>query len=1084
MNLSYSLIPPAPRSEALPLSFSQERLWFLDQLEPQSPFYNVSRALRLTGRLDVDALKKSLDAIVARHEILRSNIVVVGSSQTQVIHKAAPIDLTLTDLSLRPQANREAEMHRLLKAEADRPFDLSSDPMLRATLLRLSEEDHALLLVTHHIASDGWSMGILLRELAALYTAFSKGDPSPLPELPIQYADFSIWQRRRLQGDVLQAQLAYWKGQLSGVPVLELPTDRLRPPVQTFRGARQSLKLSKILLDQLKKLSRSRGVTLFMTSLAAFQTLLYRYTGPQDIVVGSPIANRNWTEIEGLIGFFANTLALRTDMSGNPRFGELMARVRKVALDAYEYQDLPFEKLVEELHPDRSLSHNPVFQVMFVMQNTPRSLLHLPELEVTPIEIDTETAKFDLNLSLTEEAGSLTACLEYNTDLFDGATIGRMLAHFQTLLQSIVENPERRIAELPILPEDERRRLLFEWNATRRDYRQGRCIHELFEAQVERTPDATAVIFEDRHLTYRELNRRADQLANRLQQLGVGPEARVGLCVERSPEMIVGLLGILKAGAAYVPLDPEYPKDRLAFMLEDCQAQVLLTQRKLVGRLPATRALELLDQDWTLVSHESERKPVDRANEANIAYIIYTSGSTGRPKGVAIEHRNTVAFLEWARTVFTQTQLDGVLASTSICFDLSVFELFAPLCWGGKVVLARDIFELPSLPAANDVTLINTVPSAVPELLRMGALPVSVRTVNLAGEALHAALVKNLYEHARVDQVFDLYGPSESTTYSSFALRNADGPETIGRPIFNTQIYLLDAHSQPVPIGVAGELHIGGKGVARGYVNCPELTAERFIPDPFRNEPGARLYKTGDLARYLQDGKIEFLGRIDHQAKVRGFRIEPGEVEVQLNRHPAVRQVAVLVREDVPGDKRLVAYVVVKPTPTCSAAELRDFLKTRLPGYLVPSSFVMLDALPVTPNGKLDRGALPAPDENRPELQPSFVEPRTAVEQTLASIWAQVLRMERVGVRDNFFDLGGHSLLATQVAFRIRQAFQVEFPLRAIFEGPTIEELAKMIGDAGADDRTDTELSRILGDIESISEEEAQRLTTKSASYP
>jgi amino acid adenylation domain-containing protein len=986
----------------------------------------------------------------------------------------------VTDLSEWPDSTRQAEMLRLMDAEVKRPFNLSADWMMRATLLRLHETEHVLLLVVHHISFDGWSGGILSKEISVLYEAFSTGLSNPLPELSIQYADYAVWQRQRLQGELLETQLAYWKEQLSQMAALELPTDRPRPAVQTFRGRRKSLILPESLSNELKLLSRRNKATLFMTLLAAFQTLLHRYTGQEDIAVGSPIANRTRSEVEGLIGFFINTLVLRTDLSANPTFSELLGRIRKVALTAYANQDIPFEKLVEELHPERNLSSSPLFQVLFSLQNVPSHALKFASLTASSLEVNSGTAKFDLTFLLTEVSGSLRGVLEYNTDLFEEATISRILQHFETLLHGVVANPNQRLSDLPMLGEAERRQLLVEWNDTKRDYPRGRCIHQLFEAQVERTPEAVAVVFEDKRVTYRELNQRANQLAHQLRKLGAGPEILIGIFMERSPDMVVSLLAILKAGAAYVPIDPKYPQERIAFILDDGQVSALVTQQSVLERLPA-HAIQTIcvDTEWETIAANSELNPAATAIENNLAYVIYTSGSTGKPKGVAIAHRSTVSLLHWASENFSPDDLAGVLASTSVCFDLSVFELFAPLSWGGTVILAEDVLQLTELPAAGDVTLINTVPSAIIELLRMGGVPASVRTVTLAGEPLATPLVNQIYERLKVGRVFDLYGPSEDTTYSTCALRNSNGPTTIGRPIANTEIYLLDAHMQPVPIGVRGELHIGGDGLARGYLDRPDFTAEKYIPNAFSAVPGARLYKTGDLARHLPDGNIEFLGRIDHQVKIRGFRIELGEIEAVLARHPGVHEAVVAVQKDASNEPRLIAYIVPKPGSPPEFPEVRSFLKSRLPDYMIPSASVTLSALPLTPSGKVDRNALPAPDQSRPDLKESFIAPRTPAEEGIARIWSEVLKLDQVGVHDNFFDLGGHSLLATQVISRMREAFQIDLPLRDLFENPTVALVAIRIAQLQAKDATLDEMTAILNDLDSLSDEEAKSLLAR-----
>jgi len=1038
-------MPRRQNQAPAPLSFAQQRLWFLDQLEPESSFYNVPHTVRLQGSLNVEALREALNTIVDRHEILRTTISVVDGNPIQVIRENSEASLSVVDLSETPEPQRQNKAHSSLKIEIQRPFDLSRDLMLRATLLKLGRADHILLLITHHIASDGWSTGILWGELAALYRAFSRGEANPLPELPVQYADYAVWQRQWLHGKFLERQLSYWKHQLAGISALDLPRDRPRPAIQTYRGDKQSLVLPQTLSNQLQGLSRKEGVTLFMTLLAAFQTLLHRYSGQDDIVVGSPIAGRTRSETEGLIGFFVNTLVLRNDLSGNPPFRDLLHRVRQMALGAYEHQDIPFDKLVEELHPDRDLSRSPLFQVMFAFQNAPRQSRELPGLTVSPVEIINETAKFDLSLYTWEEKEGLRARLEYNTDLFDAATIHRMLAHFATLVQGIVTNPDRHLSDLPILTEIERSQLLIEWNDTQKDYPKDKCIHELFEEQVEKSPDAIAVVFEDEQLTYRELNTQANQLAHYLRNLKVGAESLVGVCMERSLEMIIGLLGVLKAGGAYVPLDPAYPKERLAFMLEDSRALVVLTQRGLLDSLPPSSATVVcVDREWKKIVNESDENPDSKVTSDNSAYVIYTSGSTGKPKGVAIEHRSPVAFLTWTHSAFAAEDLAGVLASTSICFDLSVFELFAPLTTGGRVILAENALALPTLPAVSQVTLINTVPSAIAELLRLNGIPPSVRTVNLAGEPLGTGLVQQIYEKTSAKLVYDLYGPSEDTTYSTYALRTSQGPQTIGRPISNTCIYILDGRLNPTPTGIPGELYLGGVGLARGYLNRPDLTAERFVPDPFSNKPGARLYRTGDVARYLSDANVEFLGRIDHQVKVRGFRIELGEIEAVLSQHPDIDQ-AIAVDREIAGDKRLIGYVVPKGEQRSSTDDLKAFLRKKLPEYMVPSAFVFLDALPLTPNGKVDRKVLPKPDQSRAHLKEPYAAPRTPIEELLKEVWAEVLRLEQVGIHDNFFELGGHSLLATQVVSRIRQALQVELPLRDLFANPTVAGIAERI---------------------------------------
>ncbi|MDM9382031.1 amino acid adenylation domain-containing protein [Chlorogloeopsis sp. ULAP01] len=1041
-------ISPRENSDTALLSFAQQRLWFLQQLQPQSSAYNIPAAIRLNGQLNVAALEHSIHEIVRRHEVLRTTFMIVDQQPVQVVHSALTLVLPTIDLQDLPESERETKTLQLATEEAQKPFDLTQGPLLRAKLLCVSPQEHILLLTMHHIVSDGWSLGVLLRELAALYDAFSHHKSVPLPPLSIQYADFAVWQRDWLQGEVLSELLAYWKQQLSGnLPVLQLPTDRSRAAIQTFRGARQGFVLPKPLSEQIKHLCQQEGVTLFMTLLAAFKILLYRYTGQEDILVGSPVANRNHAEIENLIGLFINTLVLRTDLAGNPTFRELLCRVRQMVLEAHNHQDLPFEKLVETLQPERNTSYTPLFQVMFALQNTPMPALDFSGLKLSPLEIDSGTAKFDLTLDISETANGIEGCWEYNTDLFDASTIGRMTGHFQTLLAGMVACPNQRLSDLPLLTLAEQHQILVEWNHTHKEYPRQKCIHQLFEAQVERTPDAIAMVCKDEQITYRDLNKRANQLAHYLEKVGVQPEVRVGICVERSLQMIIGLLGILKAGGAYIPLDPSYPQERLAFMLQDAQAPILLTQTQILAKFPQHSAqVVYLDTDWKTIHQESEDNPNTQVLSSHNAYVLYTSGSTGKPKAVVIEHHSTVAFLDWARQVFTDKDLAGVLAATSICFDLSIFELFAPLCWGGKAILANNVLHLPNLPAKEEVTLINTVPSAIAELLRLNAIPTSVRTINLAGEPLAKKLVQLLYKHSSVQQIFNLYGPSEDTTYSTFALvKPEDSVVSIGRPITNTQVYVLDRDLKPVPIGIPGELYISGEGLARGYLNRSELTAQKFIRNPFSSELESRLYKTGDLVRYLPDGNLEYIGRLDHQVKIRGFRIELGEIEIVLSQHPAVQETIVVAREDIPGNKRLVAYLVLHQQPTPTISDLRRFLKQKLPEYMVPSSFVMLDTLPLTPNGKVDRRALPAPEMAVPERELTFVTPRNPIEEMLAGIWTNILGIEKVGIHDNFFELGGHSLLATQLISQVQTNLKVELPLRSLFKAPTVAGLAECI---------------------------------------
>ncbi|HEY6169554.1 MAG TPA: amino acid adenylation domain-containing protein, partial [Verrucomicrobiae bacterium] len=907
-----------------------------------------------------------------------------------------------------------------------------------------------------------------------LYEALSHGRPSPLQDLPIDYADFTRSQREWLQGDVLEKQLAYWKQQLSGAQTtLDLPTDRPRPPLQTYRGALQHFALPGRLATSLNALARREDVTLFMLLLAAFQTLLHRYTGQEDILVGSPVAGRTRVETENLIGFFLNTLVLRGNLSGDPPFRELLKRVRQTALDAYAHQDLPFEKLVEALQLERDLSRSPLFQVMFVLQNEPLRPLELAGLKLTPLPVHSGTAKFDLTLSMEETTTGLAGYVEFNTDLFDTETITRLLGHYQTLLEAIVADAGQRISQLPLLTETERNRILVEWNSTRAEFPNDKCVHQLFEEQVERTPDAVAVVFEDEQLTYRELNERANVVAHELRGLGVGPDVRVAICVERSLEMMTGLLGILKAGGCYVPLDPAYPKERLAFMLEDAQVPVLLTQDALQHDFKfQIRNLKLICLDAPRFTHRAPRttphtSTLNPQASTTLAYVIYTSGSTGKPKGVMVTHRNVVNFFAGIDRVLGVEP--GVwLALTSISFDISALELFWTLARGFKVVIQPDEKRLQMAASTADSGFTNGQWRSVPEqILRHGVThvqctpslarsfvlaPESLQAMRrlgkllLGGEALPVSLARQFGDV--VPCLLNMYGPTETTIWSAVHQMKRIGDSVpIGRPIANTQIYILDKNLQPVPAGVPGEILIGGEGVARGYLNRPELTAEKLVCSPFDTNSNARLYRTGDLGRWLATGEVEFLGRLDNQVKLRGHRVELGEIESVLGRHPAVREAVVTAREDQPGDARLVTYVVAAPDAKPSATELRRFVQDKLPDAMTPSAFVFLDALPLTPNGKVNRKALPAPEGQRPELGTAFVAPGTELEQTVAGIWRELLRVEQVGLHDNFFDLGGHSLLVVQMQARLRDALGRDVPVVKLFQHPTISALTNFLSE-------------------------------------
>ena len=1035
---------PAARDGRIPLSYAQQRLWFIDQLEPGNSLYNISAMYRMWGPLDLGALEQTINEIVRRHESLRTTFRSEDGQPVQVIAPRLRMQIPVSVRSGLADLDRELEIKRFAREQALRPFDLSTGPLLRLSLLKLGEEEHVLVVILHHIVGDGWSGSLLAKEMAALYEAFSRNQPSPLPELAVQYADFAIWQRQWMQGEILDGQIAYWKKQLAGAPpVLELPTDRHRPAVQAHHGAIRTHVIAKDLLERLKSMSQAEGVTLFMTLLASFQMLLSRYSGQEDIVVGSTVAGRNYSEVEPLIGFFINTLAMRTDLSGEPTFRELLARVKQVALDGYAHQEIPFEKLVEELQPERSLSYNPIFQVLFGLQNIPRATFEASGLKVQREPVHPATSLFDMSWFAFEMPEGLLLRIEYNTDLFEEATIGRAIGHFEQLLEGIVAYPEKRLSEVALLTPDERQQVLVEFNDTATDYCTDLRLQDFFAQQAEQTPDATALICGNTRLSYRELDVKSNQLAHYLQDRGAGPDVPVGIFCERTPDLLIGILGILKSGSAYVPIDPAYPKERIAHILEDAKAPIALTQTALLKELPnfAGNAV-CLDGDWEKISRESSTKPSSTVDPKNLAYVLFTSGSTGRPKGVALEHRSAATFVRWAKTVFTPAELAGVLFSTSVCFDLSVFEMFAPLSVGGKTIIVQNALFLPSAEARDEVTLINTVPSAMAELVRMQAVPESVKTINLAGEALAETLVNEIYSSTSAEKVYNLYGPTEDTTYSTYTLTRADQPVTIGRPLPNSQAYVLDPHGNPQPVGAPGELYLAGAGLARGYFGRPDLTAERFVANPF-SEPPSRMYRTGDLCRWLPTGELEYLGRLDHQVKLRGFRIELGEIEAVLGKHAGVRQCLVMAREDQPGLTRLVAYVVSAPGEQPTEDSLRAHLKQSVPEFMLPSAFVFLEAFPLTPNGKVNRKALPAPEFTGTTAE--YAPPRNATEERVAGIWAEVLHVEKVGIYDEFFSLGGHSLLATQVISRIRKAFNADIPLRALFEAPTVAGLARLI---------------------------------------
>jgi amino acid adenylation domain-containing protein len=1029
----------------LPLSYAQQRLWFIDQMEPGSALYNIPLAGKVTGALDKNALQKSFNEIVRRHEVLRARFAV--SEGIPVVEVVPDQQLTIEEIDLRglSESERKAEAMSLAEAETAIGFDLARGPLIRMKLLQMGEEDHVLLMTIHHIVSDGLSFKNFFAELGSLYETYIKGAESPLEELEIQYSDFAAWQRQWLQGKTLDDQLAYWTRHLAGLQVLDLPTDYPRPAMPHHRGANIRFEMSADLTAKLKELSSRQEATLFMVMLAAFDVLLFRYSGQEDIAVGSPIANRNRKEIENLIGFFVNTLVLRADVTHKPSFVELLRRVKKATLDAYANQDLPFEKLVEAVSPERDISRTPLFQVVFAMQSAPLAEVPLGELKLQLFNVNSSTAKFDLTLGVVEDGGTFKASLEYNTDLFEPDTAQRMVDHYVTLLAGIVSEPERPIVHLPMLTEAEQRRLA-EWNRTDADWPQDKCLPDFFEEQVRRIPTAIAVEFQGQQLSYQELDRRSNQLGRYLQKLGAGPEVRVGICLERGMDLIVSLMAVQKAGAAYVPLDPNYPAERVSYMLDDSQASVLLTQSSLLGPMPAFAGEVVnLDEQLKSISQESYVAPPRRSLPQNLAYVIYTSGSTGKPKGVAICHSSVAAFVSWCSQTFSPLELSGVLASTSICFDVSIFETFVPLSCGGRLIVVGNILDIERLQNPERVKTISTVPSAMRELVAMKAIPTSVMTVNLGGEAVPVGLAPQIYEGTNVERVLNMYGPTEDTTYSTCAWlpREADITVPIGRPISNSKVYVLDAEMQQVPVGVTGDIYISGAGLARGYLTHSEWTAEKFIPNPLSDKPGERLYRVGDLGKYRADGQLGYLGRNDFQVKVRGHRIELGEIETAFEEIEQIAQAVVMAREKDQGEKELVAYLVI--SNEISDSEIRERLRNRLPDYMLPSIFMRMESLPLTPNGKIDRRALPAPTSSLRTNAGGYIAPASPLEELLADIWSQVLGLERIGVDDNFFARGGHSLLATQVVARMRNALNVDIPLPRIFETPTIAALAAWI---------------------------------------
>jgi amino acid adenylation domain-containing protein len=1073
-------LAPRPRAGRVPLSSAQKRLWFIHQLEPDSPAYNIVGAIRLSGKLNDEPLRRAFEHIYRRHESLRASFPEENGAPVGVIRDDDAPAIEVLRAEAGP-AGEKAAMDRVI-AEALRPFDIAAEPLVRPLLIHLSETEHVFAFVIHHIISDGWSLGIFTRELAALYDDFLHGRPASLTPLPIQYSDYVVWQEEFLETRKLRRQIEHWREKLGGekLPVLQIPTDRPRPPVPSYRGSIATVDLDPDLSDGLREMGRGEGATLFMVLLAAFQTLLHRYSRQETILVGSPIANRNRVETENLIGFFLNMLPLKGDFSGKPDFQTLLRGVRKNALDAYANQDLPFERLVEILQPERDMAHHPLFQVMFAFQNYPIAETKLEGLSIRPMAIDRGVAQLDLSLYMWEEKDRITGFLEYSLDIFDPESIRVLVGHFKRLLRSLVQSPGTPVLQLDMITDEERRALLVDWNRTARDYPREAVLHALIEERVAKSPGRVAA--EDERpgaprgwgacpgfLSFDELNRLANRLAHGLIHQGVGPGKIVGVHIERSLDMLVAVLGVLKAGAAYLPLDPYFPEDRLAFMVEDAEVGLILTQRELRksadqfgANLADKPKVFSIDADWAALAADNESNPGPRARPEDLAYVIYTSGSTGKPKGVPIHHRAFVNFLFAMLHEPGLTEGDVVLSITTLSFDISTLELFLPLVVGARTIIldretAHDGAALIRALDKSGATVLQATPATWRMMLDSGWTKAPGLKALCGGEALPAALARSILQTGA--ELWNLYGPTETTVWCSVRRIGFEEAEpAVGGPIANTQFYIVDEANQLAPLGIPGELAIGGNGVARGYLHREELTRERFIPNPFPAADGAAsptLYMTGDLVRRRMDGGLDFLGRLDNQVKVRGYRIELGEIETALLKHPLVRQAVVAARPDKTGENRLAAWLIAEDGKPDVPA-LREFLGQSLPDYMIPSAFLFLKAYPLTPNGKIDRRALPEPDLSQVVRSREYVAPRNRAERTVAEVWREILNVERIGVLDNFFELGGHSLLATRLVSRLRDALSVQIPLRAVFENPTVSGLVERMNLGGSEIDADT----------------------------
>jgi amino acid adenylation domain-containing protein len=1031
-----------------PLSFAQQRLWFLDQLIGGSPLYNMPCPQRLPFALDANVLRRCLIEIVRRHEVLRTRFSMAGGTPVQIIAPQMDVDLPIEDLRTYPAETREVEASRLITEQAQTSFDLRTGPLIRAKLVQLADNDYIFLVTIHHIVSDGWSLGVFFRELGLLYQAFMAGQPSPLAELTVQYTDFAVWQRNWLQGDVRERQLTYWKNQLAGLATLELPADRVRPALASFRGAACPIQLEADVVEQLRALCHKQDATLFMALLGAFQVLLHRYSGQDDIVIGSPVANRNRAETEGLIGFFVNSLVMRTSLAGDPSFRELIDRVRETALGAYANQDLPFEMLVDELHPERDLSHNPLFQVVFQLMDTSvmgdtANAYNAPQ--APPLQM--ATAKFDLNLTLFATPVGVTGLIEYTTDLFDADRITRMAGHYAKLLDEIVRDPGRRISKLPLLTAAERRQIQTEWNATTVPFPRQHGVREAFEQHALKQPQALAVRLGERKLTYGELDAGANRLARYLRERGVTDGGTVAVCLPRSPEMILAALASWKAGAAYLPMDPEQPDDRLEFMLAESGAAALVTTADAHQRFEAySRPIVCLDLDAALIDQHAATTPGGSYSEDAVAYVIFTSGSMGKPKGVEVEHRGLMNLVSWHIKAFNVAAGDRASQFASVGFDAAVLETWPYLAAGASIVVVEDAVryspaELPEWLSAQGITHC-FVPTPIVDIVVRKPWPpaCALRVLLTGGDRLRRGVPAEL-----TFTVFNAYGPTENsvvTTWARVPEESTDGaPPPIGRPIANVELLVVDRNGESVPAGVPGELWIGGAGLARGYCNAPELNMERFVKHPL--QPERRVYRSGDRVRYRSDGNLEFLGRVDEQIKIRGFRIEPGEIEALLARQPNVDSVCVVAREDAHGESRLVTYLVAKPETTVDVAVLREYTRDKMPAYMVPSHFIVLETLPLTPNGKIDKGKLPAAIPHQSDARQA--PPRTKIEEYIAAIWREELHVEQVGIDENFFDIGGNSLTLVRIHARLEEKMPERVSVVDLFRYPTIGALAAFL---------------------------------------